>query len=160
MLLAHADRRSQLDLDFPLPLARLDALVLIALVYQVLGSPKHPLLQAMGLVVIVFQSGSRIIMAGSEPSRKDCRHVQVAQIEMLALGSSSLLVSSHLSTFATLPAANVPLGMHYVVTRDGDCFPTPSTEPMSDATDLFSEDPVHTPSPLQCNVVDLPESLA
>jgi hypothetical protein len=136
-----------LTFDLPRPLATLDALMLIALTYQVLGSPKHPLLQAMGLVVVVFQSGSRIIMAGSEPSRKECRHVQIAQMEMMALGSSSLLVSSHLSTFATLPAANVPLGMHYVVTRDGDCFPTPSTEPMSDATDLFSEAPTHLFTP-------------
>lgn len=45
---------------------------------QELPPVKHPLLQAMGITVLVFESGSRFVMAYSEAGRKECPLVQVS----------------------------------------------------------------------------------
>lgn len=90
-------------------------------------------------VVVDFASGTRLVFFGRQASRITCDDVQAAMLEMHILSWSELLVASHLSTFAALPAASVPAaGVHHV-NRDGDCFPALSLEPLSDAGDLFRE---------------------
>ena len=90
-------------------------------------------------VVVDFASGTRLVFFGRKASRIACEDVQSAMLEMHVLSWSGLLVASHLSTFAALPAASVPAaGLHHV-NRDGDCFPALSLEPLSDAGDLFRE---------------------
>ena len=90
-------------------------------------------------VVVDFASGTRLVFFGRQASRIACDDVQAAMLEMHILSWSELLVASHLSTFAALPAASVPAaGVHHV-NRDGDCFPALSLEPLSDAGDLFRE---------------------
>jgi hypothetical protein len=52
-----------------------------------------------------------------EASRTSCPDVQAALVAMYALAKSSLLITSHLSTFTALPAALVPRNGLHVVTR-------------------------------------------
>jgi len=90
-------------------------------------------------VVVDFASGTRVIILARNASRTGCQDVQAAMLEMHLLAWSRVLVTSHLSTFSTLPAASVEAaGIHHV-NRDGDCFPALSLEPLSDAGDLFRQ---------------------
>ena len=88
-------------------------------------------------VVVDFASGVRLVFFGRDASRVGCEDVQAAMLEMHVLSWSRVLVASHLSTFAALPAASVAPAGIYHVNRDGDCFNALSLDPLSDAGDLF-----------------------
>jgi len=90
-------------------------------------------------VVVDFASGTRLVFFARHASRVECEDVQIAMLEMHVLSWSHVLVASHLSTFAALPAASVAADDLHYVNRDGDCFPALSLEPVSDAGDLFRD---------------------
>jgi len=104
-----------------------------------LPTPQDKWLHSLGLVVLEFQSGSRLSMFAGAAARKSCGQLQAALLEMLALSKSDTMVNSHLSTFTSYPSTLANESSVHVVTRDGDCFPAVTSEPLSDAGELFSE---------------------